>query len=257
MRFQFYILTPYFLYFNPLFTPMTEPTENTTPTNTTPPASVLHTPVRTELLVVVGAAIVIAVIAFLFMSNNAPIDTIEQPTNTQPVAEAPKTLTISKTALTMKQGGVMENLTVTYGGKDVTQDAFWYSDDPSIALVGNNAPIKGQVSAPGKGETVVRAVYQEMNAEAKITVEGARLSVDCSMVPQEAKVGQEVSMNAYYTQIGTPFYSYEWSDNRGIIARTAVATTTYTTAGLKTVHFRTADVARNEAEMDCPINVTN
>lgn len=234
----------------------TEPTGNTTPTNDTPPSSVLHTPVRTELLIVLGAAIVIAVIAFLFMTNSTPTSTIEQPVNTQPVTETPTTLQISKTELTMKQGGVIENLTVTYGGKDVTQEAFWYSDDPMVALVGNNAPVKGQVSSPGKGETIVRAVYKELNAETKVTVEGSKLSVDCSMVPQEAKVGTEITLNAYYTQIGTPFYSYEWTGDDGLNANTAYADITYTTPGTKKVHFKTVDLAGSVAEMDCSIRVT-
>ena len=52
----------------------------------------------------------------------------------------------------MNQAGEPQNLKVMYDGKEVTQEAFWYSDDASIAFVANTAPIKGQVSATGKGD---------------------------------------------------------------------------------------------------------
>jgi len=205
------------------------------------------------LLVFLGVfVVVIALVASKALHMELPK---ENNINSQMQDATQSGLQLSEIELEMNQGGIIEQLTLTHNGKDVTQEAFWYSDDSSIALVANKEPIKGQVSSPGVGETVVRAVYNEENVEAQVKVVKPGMSVECN-VPHEAKVGEEVRITAYYTEIGVPYYSYEWTGDEGLDSNEAIVEKTYETPGIKKIYYRTVDMAGNEAELDCEINIT-
>lgn len=166
-----------------------------------------------------------------------------------------KGLVMSQTEVKVHNGGVTTQLTLTQDGKDVTQEAFWYSDDPQVAHVANKEPIKGQVNPRGIGVTNVRAVYNDEFAETTFIVLQPGLAVDCSLIPEEAKIGEEVRLVANYSEGGVPFYEYRWSGDGGLESVEATAYITYDSPGVKKIHYETADTEGSIAEMDCEILV--
>lgn len=215
---------------------------------------------RAMQLTILGVVLVLlftVVVSFLtdfslFKTKETVVEPEVEVSDNLPVVEESE-LVISKTEIKVNRGGQITNLTLNYKDQDVTEQAFWYSDDPSVAYVDNLESIKGQVSPRGVGSTTIRAVYKDLFAESAVSVAQPGLEVDCRMIPKEAKVGEVVEMTAYYTQLGVPFYSYKWTGDDGLDDDTAVITKTYTTPGLKKIHFETYDTEASFAEMDCEI----
>jgi hypothetical protein len=177
------------------------------------------------------------------------------PTSEKGDGSPPEKLVVSQSEVKVYNGGETAELTLTYDGKDVTQEAFWYSDDPEVAHVATKEPIKGQVNARGIGVTTVRAVYNDEFTETKFVVIQPGLATDCSLIPKEAKVGEEVELVAQYTEIGIPFYEYRWSGDGGLESVEATAYITYDSPGIKKIHYETADTEGSVTKMDCEIRV--
>lgn len=209
--------------------------------------------VRPILLVLLGATIIIALSVVAMLRIGARPDDQSQ----QPVASAPAAaLVVSPAELTLSQGGYLSPLSATYNGEDVTQQAYWYSDDPAVAVVASLEPNRGQVSALGVGKTLIHAAINGVDATARVTVVQPGLRVECMPTQSTATVGEKVLFIAEYKDPGVPFYMYEWTGDDGLSDTLAYVRHTYTTPGVKKVHFKTTDMAGAVAEDDCEVTIT-
>ena len=159
-------------------------------------------------------------------------------------------------SVSLVQGGMLGGMTVQCAGEDVTQKAEWFSEDASIALVSNTEPIKGQIQPAGKGTTTIMVEYNGLNAIAQVAVKGNELAVRCEASVSKAKVGEQVVLNAFYNPIGVPPYTYVWSGDEKLTGDQGLGFKTYTTPGVKKIHFATKDVAGSTAEADCTVTIT-
>jgi len=225
-----------------------EPEGGNTPTPLTPAAH--H--VRPVLLVLLGATIIVALSAIALLRTGRVVENTQPPTSTVPVGS----LVITPSELTMDQGGYLKNLTATYNGEDVTQQAFWYSDNGEVATVATLEPNRGQVSALSVGTTMVHASINGTDAIARVSVTKPSLRVECIPIQTTARVGEEVNFIAEYRAAGVPNYEYEWTGDDGLTSTLAGADHTYTTPGVKKVHFKTIDTAGAVAEDDCEVTIT-
>jgi hypothetical protein len=208
----------------------------------------------TLLVLLLGSVVIVSLLAILFRDALFYEQMeIGEDTSTQKESQNLE-VRMSQDTLEMNRGGLIQNLELFYGDRDVTQEAFWYSDDPTIASVANSEGIKGQISPTGEGETSITAVYQENGARASVRVVTPDVNVLCKGEPKVGRVGELVLFTGYYVEEGVPPYTYEWKTQEGeVFGNEGMAEKFFETPGEKTVSFGTMDMMGNFAETECSV----
>lgn len=207
------------------------------------------------LVLFLGGILIIALLGILFRDALVEGGLLKQKNKNTIVQEKGQDLEVrmSRDTLEMNRGGLIQNVQLFYGDEDITQEAFWYSDNPTIASVANTEGIKGQISPTGDGETYITAVYQEKGATTSVKVNTPNVDVSCKGEPEIGKVGEFVLFTGYYKEEGVPPYTYEWKTVGEIFGDEGRAEKIFETPGEKTVSFSTTDMVGNSAEAECSV----
>lgn len=166
-------------------------------------------------------------------------------------------LIISEKNVFLGVGSEPVQLSVTLGDEDITKEAFWFSDDGSVATVGNDPETKGRVVAAGEGKTIVGASYNDQFAEAIVETKNPELNIVCSPSSSEISVGEEVQFIGIFNDVGVPNYTYIWSGDDGMEGSMGVVSWTYETPGIKNVNFKAIDQVGATAEASCFVTVVS
>jgi len=210
---------------------------------------------RKKLLLLIFLGVFLVVIA-LVVSKSLHMELPKESNSSNDTQVTAQTgLQVSNDSLELNIGNV-EQLTLTKNGKDVTQEAQWYSENSEIADVSNTEPIKGQVTTHSEGETTLRAVYGDEFVTTSVKTNVPKISVYCYPDPLEAKVGEVVHWMLVYPDKGVPNYSYEWTGDGGFVSSDPIPAHTYASPGEMKAHIRTVDTIGSVAEANCnPVTI--
>ena len=141
--------------------------------------------------------------------------------------------------------------------QDMTKNAIWSVSDVAIAYVGQDDATRGVIVASKFGNTTAKAELAGSVRSIDISVTRPPFSALCKPIGSgQVARGEQVDYVAQYTNLGVPYYTYEWSAPENQKSMEIIPRFVFKNAGEKVVRTKIQDAAGSQIEITCePLQV--